>query len=167
MTIATTAMALSLALAASGDAPTPPPPPAARVVHGLAYFEIGSERRIPRPDFDPIAYLVGRMPADAFPFVRAQTDTVGDAGANHDLSLRRARSIADEVVAMGASPDRITLFACGEQALAAPTPDNTPEPVNRVAEFSWGSSAPKTPPPGCTLHSYRPAAAQSPRETAG
>lgn len=153
MILAMTAITIGLSLAQAGDVTPPPPPPAATLVHGLAYFAPGSERRIARSGLEPIAYLAARTPADGFAFVRAQTDTTGGAQANHDLSLRRARSIADEVVAMGVSPNRLTLIACGEQALAVPTPDHVAEPLNRVAEFSWGRSAIKAPQ-GCTAHPY-------------
>lgn len=63
-------------------------------------------------------------------YVAGYTDTVGGREYNQDLSDRRALAIARWFQAHGARV-RICAQGFGEDALAVPTPDETPEPRNR------------------------------------
>jgi outer membrane protein OmpA-like peptidoglycan-associated protein len=62
------------------------------------------------------------------------TDTMGTDEKNVQLSLARARRVADILVTHGVNPDRITIQGQGEKELMVSTPDNTPEPGNRRVE---------------------------------
>ncbi len=63
-------------------------------------------------------------------YVAGYTDTVGRADYNRDLSRRRAEAIARWFRAHGLSIG-VCWQGFGEDALAVPTPDETPEPRNR------------------------------------
>jgi outer membrane protein OmpA-like peptidoglycan-associated protein len=67
--------------------------------------------------------------------VIGHTDTVGKAEANDDLSLRRARAVANLLVSKGFSADLITPIGRGERELAVPTADEVAEPRNRRVEI--------------------------------
>ncbi len=69
--------------------------------------------------------------------VAGGSDTVGSAGRNLELSLRRARSVADGLVARGIPVERLQVLGRGQSELAAPTPDGVPERENRVVEITW------------------------------
>lgn len=131
---------LGLVLALSANVQQPAPPAWGPIVHGVVYFPSGSAERLPSPGIDPIDHLAPTIPADAYVVVDGKTDTLGGAEANLALSLRRARAVANELVARGVHPARITLRACGERDLNRPTPDGTPEPLNRSASFDWRST---------------------------
>lgn len=134
-------------------APAPPPvsPP---LVHGYVYFGAGSATPIRRYKLDPIAYLGPQIPADGFVYVQGKTDTVGSSGANDALSRERAFAVADLLVLEGVNPERITILSCGERLLNRPTPDDTPEPLNRFVLFDWSSRPPQASPP-CRAEPYR------------
>lgn len=71
-------------------------------------------------------------------YVAGYTDTVGSREANHDLSLRRARSIGEYFKKKGfAFPIKIQGF--GEDVLAVATPDETDNQLNRRAIYILGS----------------------------
>lgn len=63
-------------------------------------------------------------------YVAGYTDTVGSRESNQDLSDRRAGAIAQWLKAHGLEVG-ICYQGMGEDALAVPTPDETPEPRNR------------------------------------
>lgn len=118
----------------------PPPPPLEPLVHGYVYFPSGGTHRIPSAGIDPIEHLAPQIPGSAFVVVDGKTDTVGSEEANLALAFRRARSVADELIARGVRAEQITLRACGERDPNRPTPDDTPEPLNRTASFDWRST---------------------------
>ncbi len=60
-------------------------------------------------------------------------DTSGSAAYNVGLSNRRARTVADALVAQGVNGGVISLDGKGETALARPTADGVREPLNRRA----------------------------------
>lgn len=78
--------------------------------------------------------LASRPVADIV--VIGHTDTMGDGAYNDALSLQRARTVRDLLVARGGDPARIEAAGRGERELRVPTPDETPEPRNRRAELS-------------------------------
>ncbi|MFC0634685.1 OmpA family protein, partial [Brevundimonas balnearis] len=59
------------------------------------------------------------------------TDTSGSAAYNVGLSNRRARTVADALVAQGVNGGVISLDGRGETQLARPTADGVREPLNR------------------------------------
>lgn len=139
----------SLALQAA-VAPRPTPPP---LVHGYVYFAAGSSDPIRRTTYDPITYLGERIPADAFVYVRGQTDTLGSAAANDALARQRAYAVADLLVEQGVAPSKIIILACGERVLNRATADETAESLNRFVFFDWGPE-PASNPMGCPSEPY-------------
>jgi hypothetical protein len=75
--------------------------------------------------------------------VTGHTDTVGAADYNLALSLRRAGTVADELVRQGVPADDITTLGRGEEDLLVPTADGVSEPRNRRVEIV----VPQPPPP--------------------
>lgn len=67
-------------------------------------------------------------------YVAGHTDSVAGRDYNRDLSNRRARSIARYFKSKGLNVD-VYYIGFGEGALLVPTPDETPEPRNRRAEY--------------------------------
>lgn len=59
------------------------------------------------------------------------TDTSGSAGFNLALSERRAKAVADSLVADGVSSDSLSVSWKGKTDLAVPTADGVREPLNR------------------------------------
>lgn len=59
------------------------------------------------------------------------TDTLGDAAYNLDLSRRRARAIAEELIARGVPRAVVEQAAFGQTELAVPTGDGEAEVANR------------------------------------
>ena len=64
------------------------------------------------------------------------SDTVGKAGANAELALRRAQVVADLLKDKGLRATAVTVESHGEANLLVKTPDETPEPRNRRVEVS-------------------------------
>jgi opacity protein-like surface antigen len=67
--------------------------------------------------------------------VTGHTDTSGSAVYNQGLSVRRANTVAAELVRLGVPRNEITARGVGETQLLVPTPDNTREPQNRRVEI--------------------------------
>ena len=67
--------------------------------------------------------------------VDGYTDTSGTARYNQGLSLRRARSVANELVRDGVPRQSITIQGYGETHLLVPTADGVREPQNRRVEI--------------------------------
>lgn len=81
-----------------------------------------------------------RLYRDASPFVMivaGAADTVGGADYNLDLSVRRARAVADGLVARGIPADRLQVLGRGLSELPVSTGPGTPERENRVVEITW------------------------------
>lgn len=64
------------------------------------------------------------------------TDTSGSAKYNKKLSMRRAKSIHDALVARGINVDMIRVEGRGEEDLLVKTPDNIREPANRRGQIT-------------------------------
>ncbi|MGG5887245.1 OmpA family protein [Falsiroseomonas sp. HC035] len=67
--------------------------------------------------------------------VSGHTDTVGTAGANQRLSMRRAEAVASELRRQGIRGEDIGVSAFGETQLAMATRDGVREPRNRRVEI--------------------------------
>jgi len=91
----------------------------------------------------------GRL-ADIRLYIAGHTDTVGSNASNRTLSLNRARAIGQYFRKKGL---RIPIYVegFGEEALAVATPDETPEPKNRRAEYTLSIDD-----PGTRKTSFRP-----------
>lgn len=68
--------------------------------------------------------------------VIGHTDTTGSAESNFRLGLKRATTVRALLVSAGVDASLITIESHGEADLLKPTPDNTPEPVNRRVEIT-------------------------------
>lgn len=66
--------------------------------------------------------------------ISGHTDTVGTKEYNYRLSLDRAKTLFDILVANGAAPDDIRVTSHGEGNLLVKTPDDVAEPKNRRVE---------------------------------
>jgi outer membrane protein OmpA-like peptidoglycan-associated protein len=66
--------------------------------------------------------------------VIGHTDRVGAVPANDALSLKRAQSIRDLLIAQSFKPELIEAIGRGERAPLVPTADEVDEPKNRRAE---------------------------------
>ncbi|MGB0695475.1 MAG: OmpA family protein [Rhodospirillaceae bacterium] len=69
--------------------------------------------------------------------VVGHADTVASPAFNIKLSQRRAESVAQALAARGIASEVMTLEAYGEERLAVPTPDGTPERLNRRVEITF------------------------------
>ncbi|MCX5831910.1 MAG: OmpA family protein [Deltaproteobacteria bacterium] len=63
------------------------------------------------------------------------TDTVASVGYNRKLSQRRAKSVADALVAKGVKRAIIEIEYYGKEKLLVKTPDGVEEPRNRRVEI--------------------------------
>ena len=104
-------------------------------VNYLLYFEAGqatlteaSQAEIPKIK-DDVAQRAG---ADIS--IIGHTDTQGDAQANFDLGLTRAKQVSVLIGDTGLNADHVSIESHGEKNLLVKTPDNTDEPRNRAVE---------------------------------
>ena len=116
------------------DPSTSPPPPAPAAREFVVYFDWD------RSDLTAEASSVVTQAANYAKSGRAtrilvvgHADTSGSAAYNVGLSNRRARTVADALVAQGVNGGVISLDGKGETALARPTADGVREPLNRRA----------------------------------
>lgn len=68
-------------------------------------------------------------------FVTGHTDSVGSGEANDALSLQRAQSLRERLIAGGFNPELIEAIGRGERELLIPTADEVEEPRNRRVEI--------------------------------
>ena len=80
-----------------------------------------------------VATYNARAPAKVY--VIGHTDTAGDADANFQLGLERARQVEQQLKAANATLDKIEVRSFGETDLAVPTADGVAEPRNRRVEI--------------------------------
>ena len=78
---------------------------------------------------DIVSYAQGRPVISVR--VVGHTDTVGSAATNARLSVRRASGVRDLLIEAGLPEDGFDVFSLGESDPLVPTPDETPEPLNR------------------------------------
>ncbi|MFA6412841.1 MAG: OmpA family protein [Syntrophales bacterium] len=68
--------------------------------------------------------------------ISGHTDAVGAIDYNHRLSLRRAKAVADILIARGIDRQNIQVTYHGKGNPLVPTPDGRPEPRNRRVEIT-------------------------------
>lgn len=69
--------------------------------------------------------------------VSGSADTIGSPSDNLDLSIRRARSVADGLVDRGIPIDRLQVLGRGNSELVVPTGENEANDQNRSVTISW------------------------------
>lgn len=75
-----------------------------------------------------------RQPVDIS--VVGHTDTVGDRGYNYRLSYRRAKAVADLLIAQGVDRNILDITSHGKENPLIPTGDQVHEPRNRRVEVT-------------------------------
>ena len=81
--------------------------------------------------------------------VVGHTDTTGTANYNYALGGRRAEAVQKMLIKYGIPASQIVAVSAGEEGLAVPTPDNTPNAANRrvrvVKEVHYNETPKATP----------------------
>jgi len=111
-----------------------PPRPVSFTVH----FTMGSATNLTpesRPVIDAIKTELAGRPAPEITVI-GHTDRVGGADANDKLSVRRAETVKDILIAEGARPLSLEATGRGEREPIVPTADGVAEPRNRRVEIS-------------------------------
>ncbi|MBF0284676.1 MAG: OmpA family protein [Magnetococcales bacterium] len=101
------------------------------------YFKPGSLELTPesQPEMDKLFEEVARRPSPEV-MVIGHTDTVGKTPSNDALSLKRAESVRESLIAKGIGEKMIQAAGRGEREPLVATPDETDEPKNRRTEIS-------------------------------
>ena len=68
--------------------------------------------------------------------VSGHTDAVGSVEKNQELSLKRAKAVADFFISKGVKVENIDVTYHGKGNPLIPTPDGVPEPRNRRVEIT-------------------------------
>jgi hypothetical protein len=137
------ASAAGLLLAACQQQPQMASPPPVTQVKQLfvVYFNTGQS------DLSPDAQATVAQAAAAFRqggtavAVKGHTDTVGNAEANLQLSLRRSASVKDALQRNGVPAAAIRSGGLGEEDLPVPTADQIPERLNRSVHITVSGRA--------------------------
>jgi outer membrane protein OmpA-like peptidoglycan-associated protein len=114
------------------------PVPVVRVVFPeRAFFAFDSAIPLPssEPILDVIAENMKRDVPDAALTVLGHTDAIGTDAYNLDLSLRRAETVMQALVARGVSPDLLSEVAIGKRQPIAPNDTPQGRALNRRVEF--------------------------------
>ena len=112
----------------------PPPPPAPTARQFVVYFDW--DRSNLTAEASSVVTQAANYAKSGRPtriLVVGHADTSGSAAYNVGLSNRRARTVADALVAQGVNGGVISLDGKGETQLARPTADGVREPLNRRA----------------------------------
>lgn len=103
----------------------------------LLYFHPGTSNLVPESEADlPRIASIARTRLYADVAVIGHADRVGPAGANANLSRRRAEGIRAILESQGVDPAIITVSSHGEGNPLVPTADEVPEPRNRRVEVT-------------------------------
>ena len=112
--------------------PAPPPAPAYEAKEFVVYFPF--DQYILTPEAQTVvaaaADYANAGHATKLTIV-GHTDTSGGVAYNLRLSERRAKVVADALVAKGVQGSAMAVSWVGKTDLAVPTPDGTKEPLNR------------------------------------
>ena len=128
------AVTLGLRYAFGAEETPPPPPPAPVARQFVVYFDFDKSNLTPEAaSVVSQASNYAKSGAPTRILVVGHTDTSGNAAYNLGLSNRRARTVADALVAQGVNGGVISLEGVGEANLAVPTADGVREPLNRRA----------------------------------
>ena len=97
------------------------------------HFDFASAQLTPGGEANALAAAVtlADMPLASVRVI-GHTDTVGSRAANRRLAVKRARTVADALVAAGLSPDLIEIDDTGEAEPPVATGAGVPEPLNRT-----------------------------------
>ncbi|MEM9013108.1 MAG: OmpA family protein [Pseudomonadota bacterium] len=101
-------------------------------------FDLGSTQV--RADQRDVLDQAARLFRDGNPvvmIVSGSADTVGDPAANLDLSVIRARSVADGLVSRGIPIERLQVLGRGNSELPVPTGDGVANQDNRSVNITW------------------------------
>lgn len=130
---------LTPAMAQTAAAPAAVPAASAEPAEGITVlFETGSARI--GADQGGTLDLAARTFRDGNPVVMIVTgtaDTIGDPSDNLDLSIARARSVADGLVSRGIPIERLQVLGQGNSDLPVVTEDEVPNADNRSANITW------------------------------
>lgn len=103
----------------------------------LLYFYPGTSTLVAESEADiPRIASIARQRPYADVSVIGHADRVGPAGANANLSRRRAEDIAAMLESLGVDPAIIAVSSHGEGNPLIPTADEVPEPRNRRVEVT-------------------------------
>lgn len=125
--------------------PPPPPPPPVGIEDRFFVVYLGTgEEELDAQDRAVIEALAAYASSGTPIWIRVvgHTDTVGSVEANQRLSERRARMVADALIARGVSADLIEVIGSGETQLSIATADEVAEPRNRRVEILIGFRPP-------------------------
>ena len=114
------------------------PPPAAPPQQQLyiVYFNTGQSVLLPEGEATVSQAAANFRQGGTAVAVRGHTDTVGNAEANLQLSLRRAAAVKDALQRNGVPAAAIRSGGLGEQDLPVPTADQVPERLNRSVHIT-------------------------------
>lgn len=102
------------------------------------YFVAGSATELTPesgPAFDALKSALAGRPAPELTVI-GHTDRVGKLEANDELSLKRAATVRDQLVAAGIRAASLEVAGRGEREPLVPTADEVAEPRNRRVEIS-------------------------------
>jgi len=120
--------------APTSQPPVPPPPPEAKTY--LVFFDWDKYNLTPRAtEIIAEAASDSHTAATTTISVSGYTDTSGTPQYNQGLSLRRAKSVAAQLVVDGVPESEIEIHAYGETHLLVPTGPGVREPQNRRVEI--------------------------------
>ncbi len=102
------------------------------------YFDSGTAR----VSADQVAVLdqAARLFREGSPIVMilsGSADTVGAAGSNLDLSIRRASAVAEGLVDRGIPAERLQVLGRGNSELVVATGDGVDNAENRSVTITW------------------------------
>jgi len=103
----------------------------------IVYFQEGGDVLTPESlaEFETVKKEIASRPAAELTVI-GHTDRVGSLDLNDRLSLNRAATVRDQLIAAGVPADKIETAGRGEREPLVPTADEVAEPQNRRVEIS-------------------------------
>ena len=131
------ASAAGLLLAACQQQPqmASPPPTQVKQLY-VVYFNTGQADLLPEAQAKIAQAATTFKQGGVAVLVKGHADTVGDAGANLRLSLRRSAAVKAALMSDGVPESAIRSGGLGEENLPLPTADQTPERLNRSVHIT-------------------------------